>query len=181
MHQLSTRNFVEIGSKGRNSQATDITSLLRYTATGEEWGRKSNTQDVERGNGNGVGFGGSTIRKSRRCKVGRQQLGCNAKGRRSALYWRHLENSLSGNNQSFGREAIRLAGLRPHHRTHCLNRRMVHCCVMVSHCRHGLRRLAAVALTFRSLVAYTHQCASPSGSCHPGQKDRQKHYRSCGS
>jgi len=37
-----------------------------------------------------------------------------------------------------------------------------------------------VALTFRSRVAFAHECADP-GRTNPGEQDRQENYRSCGS
>ena len=126
------------------------------------------------------GFGGSTVNTSRRCKIGRQISGGNVKGSWGALCWRQLENCLPGNSQSFGRKAIRLTGWRHHHRTHCLNSHVAHCRVIVNHPRHRVWRLTAVALTFHLRVAYTHECAGPCRSRHPGQEDRQKNYRSYG-
>jgi len=49
----------------------------------------------------------------------------------------------------------------------------------VNHSRHSFRRLTAVLLTFRSGVAFTHECADPGRSNNPGQQNCQQKYRSC--
>jgi hypothetical protein len=51
----------------------------------------------------------------------------------------------------------------------------------VNHSRHAVRRLIAVALTFHSRVAITHECAGHGGSNNPGQQSSQENYRGCNS
>ena len=53
--------------------------------------------------------------------------------------------------------------------------------MIVRHSRHRVRRLNAMALTLRSGVAFTHECAEPGRSKNPGQQNSQENYRSCGS
>jgi hypothetical protein len=113
--------------------------------------------------------------------IGRRELGPNIQEDNATLDYRHLRDNISRNVQAFRRDAIRPARLRNQHRALGLNVWVIHGCVIVSHSRHGVQSLTAVALSLHSRVAFTPESANPGGSNNPSQQNSQENYRSCGS
>ncbi len=162
-----------------HGQAVDIKSLLwLYRCYGE--GGNSDAKNAERGCVSAGRRGRAAIQNPCGRGIGHQKLGRSIQDYGGGLDYRHLRNNLSQNGETFRRDAIRLARLRHQQRTYGLNTWVIHSRVIVSHSGHGVRRLTAVALTFRSGVAFTHNCAEPGRSNNPGQQDSQENYRSCG-
>jgi hypothetical protein len=124
--------------------------------------------------------GWATVQTPCGVEIGGQKLGRSTQDDGTAPHYRHRRNNFSPNVEAFSRDAVSLARLRHQHRTLGLNVWMIHGRMIVGHSRHAVGRLTAVALTFRSCVAFAHESADPAWS-NPGEQDRQQNYRSCGS
>jgi hypothetical protein len=114
-------------------------------------------------------------------EIGRQKRGRSTQVDGTAPGCCHLRNGFSPTVEVFRRHAARWARSRLQHHTHGLNAWIIHGGVIVSHSRHRVRRLNAMALILRSRVAFTYESAEPGRSKNPGHHDRENCYRSCGS
>ena len=115
------------------------------------------------------------------CGIGWRKVGRSIQDDSAAFDYRRLRNTLSRSVKTFLCDAIRLTRMRHHYWTHGLNTWMIHGGMIVSHSRHRIRRLNAMARALRLGVTFTHDCAEPGRSKNPGHHDREESYRSCGS
>jgi len=162
------------------SWALDTGRCFGYTAARTR-GENSDAKNGERSSVCRGPVRWAIIRTPCGCGIGCRNLRRCIQDKRAALDYPHLRNNLSRSVKTFRCDAIRLTRMRHHHQTHGLNRWMIHGGMIVNHSRHGVRRLAAVALTFQARVAFAHERAEPGRSNNAGHQDSQENYRSCGS
>jgi len=142
--------------------------------------RRRGDSDAKYAEGRRVRSGRAAIRTPYGCRIGRQEFAFCIHDCEPGPVYRHLRNDLSRKVETVSRDANRQAGLRQQHQTLGPNSWEIRRRVMVGHSRHGIRRLNAVALTFRPEVASTHECADPGRNNNPNQQSQEK-YRSCSS
>jgi hypothetical protein len=141
----------------------------------------SDTKDAERSRRCRGWEGWTAVRTPCGRGIGPQKRGRGIQDDKAVVDYRYLRNNLSRKVRPFRRWATRPARLRGQHRALGLNRWVIHGGVMVHHSWRAVGRLAATALTFRSRMPFTHQCANPDRTDNPGQQNREENYRNCGS
>ena len=170
---------MDIGSK-KDARPSNRRKVAAVAIPLLEGGGNSNAKDGKRRSLRRGRSGWAAVQTPGGAEIGSQKCGRSTQDDGTAPDYRHLRNNFSPNAGAFRSDAVRLARLRHRHRTHGLDTWMIHGRVMVSHSRHAVERLSAVAPTFRSSAAFAHECADP-GRSDLGEQDRQENYRSCGS
>src|SRR5713226_3394602 len=153
---VSSRNSMDIGYRGDAGRHQIAAFAMRLLA------RRSENSDAENAERRTVCRGRvwwAAVRTPCGCGIGWRKVGRSIQDDGAAFDYRHLRNTLSRSVKTFLCDAIRLTRMRHHYRTHGLKTWMINGGMIVSHSGHRVRRLIAVALTFRQRVAFAHEGA----------------------